>query len=189
MTGIAALSINGRVYMAGDSAAVQDSHYLALVARPKVFTLGPAVVGYTSSFTMGHALQHRLALPDLPPSDDPDLAELDRWMAVPFMDAVRAVMRDVGYLKADCGRESGGEFLFGIRGQIYYCDDDFHASRYLAPYAACGSGVSAILGALFVGHRRRWDADPAGILIDALSAAEHCVTTVRSPFHVVATPA
>ncbi len=184
MTAIAAVSVRGTVYMGGDHAAVGDSHYLELVATPKVFEVGDLVLGYTSSFRMGHALQHRLALPDGLP-DGHDLTELDRWMAVPFMDAVRQVMRDAGYLRKESDRETGGLFLCGVRGQIYTCDEDFHAHRHLAPYAACGSGVSACLGALWLAHRRIFPEDPAQVVRDALEAAEACIATVRGPFTVV----
>lgn len=184
MTAIVAIVREGRVFMAGDSAAVEQSHYLDLAATPKVFEVGPLVMGYTSSFRMGHALQHRLIVPEgLPASDD--LAALDRWMAVQFMDAVRSLMREVGYLRKDCDREQGGIFLCGVRGQLYQCDDDFHARRQCVPYGACGSGLSACLGALYVAHKRCWERDPLYILNDALEAAQACITTVRAPFHVV----
>lgn len=187
MTGIAAVAVDGTVFMGGDSAAVEDRHYLTFAATPKVFEVGPLVMGYTSSFRMGYALQHRLKLPDGLPGAH-DLAALDRWMAVEFVDAVRQVMRDCGYMKRENEREQGGQFLVGVRGQIYYLDDDFHARRELLPYAAVGSGISVILGALFiatkVAERQPWS--PAHMVQHALEAAETFTTTVRAPFHIIA---
>jgi hypothetical protein len=188
MTAIAAIALRGRVWIGGDSAAVEQSHYLDLAATPKVFTLGEGrmVLGYTSSFRMGHALQHRLTLPPaLPGAGDVEL--LDRWMAVEFMDAVRQVMRDVGYMKREYDREQGGQFLVGVRGHIYQCDDDFHARRQHLPYAACGAGISACLGAMWMvmqDQDRLLGQPPESILRDVLAAAEACVVTVRGPFHV-----
>lgn len=184
MTAIAAVSIRGRVYMGGDSSAIADSHYLELAATPKVFAIGPLVLGYTSSFRMGQALQHRLTVPEHLP-DSADLAALDRWMAVPFMDAVRQVMRDAGFMKREYEREQGGQFLCGVRGHIYHCDDDFHASRRGKPYGACGSGISACLGAFALAERRIWPEDPEQLIKDVLAAAESCIATVRGPFHVI----
>ncbi|MGX7896877.1 hypothetical protein [Tsuneonella sp. HG222] len=184
MTAIAAVVAGGLVYMGGDSAAVEQSHYLDLTATPKVFAVGPMVIGYTSSFRMGHALQHRLTLPAGLPEVG-DLTALDRWMAVDFVDAVRQVMRDVGYMKKESEREQGGIFLCGVQGQLYQFDDDFHARRQTVPYAAAGSGLSACLGALWLAHRRGLFENPAEIVKDALAAAEACIATVRGPFHVV----
>lgn len=191
MTAICAIVHDGTVWMGGDSAAVDQGHYLALAAAPKVFEVGPLVIGYTSSFRMGHALQHRLKVPDNLPvalGRPLDLEELDRWMNVEFMDQVRQVMRDCGYMKRDNEREQGGQFLVGVRGQLYFLDDDFHALRHRAPYAACGSGVSACLGALHVMAQlaARQPVPPAHMVRHALEAAEACVATVRGPFHVVA---
>lgn len=63
MTGIAALIERNKVYMAGDSAAVGGGHYLTSTANPKVFKNNGVLIGYTSSFAMGNALQYRLHIP------------------------------------------------------------------------------------------------------------------------------
>ena len=182
MTGIAAISHEGKVWIGGDSAAVRQDHYLSYVATPKVFRKGPLVIGYTSSFAMGHALQHRLEVPKGVPAS-PILAEaLDVWMAVDFVDAVRNVLRDCGYMKVDCGREKGGTFIVGIRGMIYEFDDDFHARRVAENHYACGSGVSVILGSLWTSVS---DKDPRRRILTALEAAERYTTTVRGPFTLV----
>lgn len=185
MTAICAIRVRGEVWMGGDSAAIADSHYLTLSAAPKVFEVGPLVIGYTSSFRMGQALQHRLQLPDGLPGAA-DLGALDRWMSVTFADAVRQLMRDCGYMKRENEREVGGQFLVGVWGQLYFMDDDFHALRQRAPYAACGSGVSACLAALYMATRFDQTVDdPENVVRLALEAAEHCIATVRGPFHVV----
>lgn len=187
MTAIAALAHEGKIYMGGDSAAVGDGHHLTIAATPKVFELGPLVIGYTSSFAMGYALQHRLKLDFNAIPNAMDLAGLDKWMATAFTDAVRQVMRDCGYMKVENAREQGGVFLVGVRGQIYYMDDDFHARREAAPYAAIGSGVSVCLGALNIMNRLNAHTPiPAEHQIrHALEAAEAHIATVRGPFHVI----
>jgi len=183
MTAIAAVARDGTVFMGGDSAAIADSHYLTLAGTPKVFEVGPLVMGYTSSFRMGHALQHRLQVPDGLPSAH-ELEALDRWMAVTFADAVRQLMRDCGYMKVENSREAGGQFLVGVRGQLYFMDDDFHALRQSTAYAACGSGVSACLGAFYVMDRLN-TVPPRHMVQHALEAAVACIATVRGPFHVI----
>ena len=188
MTAIAAYARNGLVTMGGDSAAISDSHYLHLTATPKVFEVGPLVIGYTSSFRMGHALQHRLAISGddamlIPPGTKPEA--LDSWMATTFTDKVRAIMRDAGYMKTETGREYGGQFLVGIKGHIYSFDDDFHALRLAEGYAACGSGVTACMAAMFACQKAETDMPPARIVEVALEAAQSCVATVRAPFHII----
>lgn len=186
MTAIAAISVNGMVVMGGDSAAIADSHYLTFAATPKVFEVGPLVIGYTSSFRMGYALQHRLDLPSEPPKGATENA-LDEWMAVTFVDAVRQVMRDCGFMKVENAREAGGNFLVGVRGQLYDFDDDFHARRHLSPYAAVGSGVTACTAALNIMHRisSTLPIPAEHQILHALEAAEHCVATVRGPFTII----
>lgn len=188
MTAIAAYARNGVVTMGGDSAAVEQSHYIHLAATPKVFEVGPLLIGYTTSFAMGHALQHRLRItPDdaryIPAANRID--ELDCWMATTFTDLVRATMREVGYMKTENGRESGGQFLVGVKGHIYLFDDDFHANRVLEGYAACGSGVTACMAAFHALQSSAANTPLRDAVLIALRAAESCVTTVRGPFHVI----
>lgn len=172
--------------MAGDRAAVEAGHYLDLTAAPKVFVKGPMVIGYTSSFRMGEALKHRLVVPN-PPRDGMneamELAELDRWMAVEFTDSVRNLMRDIGYMKVSEGRESGGIFLVGIFGRIYTFDEDFCPRPALKNYAACGSGMSVIQGALHA--TSDLGLSPCDRLLRSLEAASDFVATVHGPFDVV----
>lgn len=181
MTGIAGLVHDGRVWMAGDSASVGDSHYLQLVAEPKVFARDQMVFGFTSSFWMGRIIQYRLVIPSLP--DSPDVEKMDKWMAVDFADAIRSAFREAGYLRERECRQEGGVFLVGVAGLLYNFDDDFHASRALPGFTACGSGVSVILGSLFSTDGR----PPEERLLTALSAAENFTTSVRAPFTVVST--
>ena len=188
MTAIAAYARSGVVTMGGDSAAVADSHYLHLTAAPKVFEIGPLLIGYTSSFRMGHALQHRLAITDddallIPASDKPEA--LDSWMATTFTDKVRGIMRDAGYMKTENGREYGGQFIVGVKGHIYSFDDDYHALRIAEGYAACGSGITACMGAMFACQNTAPNMRPARIVELALEAAQSCVTSVRGPFHII----
>ncbi|PAL23590.1 hypothetical protein [Sphingopyxis sp. GW247-27LB] len=210
MTAIAAITHNGVVTMGGDSASVGDSHYLKHSATPKVFEVGPLLIGYTSSFAMGHALQHRLTfsveeISDIPAAND--AAALDKWMATIFADKVRALMREVGFMSNDKGAERGGTFLVGLKGHIYCFDSDYHALRCLEGYAACGSGVTACMAALCVLTKikpapsvtiirtssrkaRPFEPLPEGdmaveMIELALEAAHSCVTTVRPPFHII----
>lgn len=181
MTAIAAIAYEGVVYMGADSASVADRHYLTISQQPKVFNNGPLIIGYTSSFRMGHALQHRLVVPNTLP-ESYNVEDLDRWMAIDFTDAIRNLMADIGYKDTNNGRETGGVFLCGVKGKLYYFDEDFHANRK-AMYSACGSGESACLGALYALSNIKMS--PKDKIYTALEAAQSCIATVRSPFNVL----
>jgi ATP-dependent protease HslVU (ClpYQ) peptidase subunit len=176
MTCIVAVRDGDGIVMGGDSAAVGDSHYITLTARPKVFKSGPVMIGYTSSFAMGQALEFRLKLPPL--KDD-----LDRWMVVEFIDACRKAMREVGFLKIDSHREEGGTFIAVVQNEIYEINEDFQARRILGDVCAVGSGISVAQGAAYAALRCGRSAKDAVKM--ALEAAQTFVTTVREPFHYV----
>lgn len=179
MTGIVGLVDGDTVWIGGDSAAVERSHYLTLDAQPKVFVNGPCLFGFTSSFAMGRALQYVLDVPALPACLS--IESLDRWVSTDFADEVRKAQSKVGYLKTENGRVQGGQFLLGVRGALYVFDDDFHARRPRHGFAAIGSGVSVSQGALFASQ---FD-EPQARIVTALQAAEQFTTTVRGPFTVM----
>jgi len=183
MTGIVGIVGRGSVWLAGDRAGVEDGHYFTTVTQPKVFRNGDLVIGYTSSFRMGQLLQHRFTPPALP--NDP--AQLDRYMATEFADAVRATLRDGGWLKRECEREAGGTYLVGTMGRLFTADGDFNFHEREDGFDACGSGVSVALGALYA--TRDAEADPAERAVLALSAASRFTATVRGPFDVICLPA
>ncbi|MEV5534962.1 hypothetical protein [Streptomyces prunicolor] len=82
MTVIVGLVHRGRTHLAGDSAGSGGSQ-LTIRRDPKVFTNGPYVLGFTTSFRMGRLLHHAFEAPH--PEGD-----LDRFMATRFINAVRA---------------------------------------------------------------------------------------------------
>lgn len=168
----------GKVWMGGDRAAVEDSHYLMHVAQPKVFRRGPVLIGYTSSFRMGQLLQYQLVIPERDPRES-----LDEWMVVKFAEAVRSCLKAGGYTKIDSSRETSGTFLVGIEGRLFLFDDAHNVLAPLCNYEACGSGISVARGSLHT--TTKLGLRPNQRLIMALEAASEHVTTVRAPFDVI----
>lgn len=172
MTCIAAIAHEGQVFMGADSAAVGGVS-LIVRADPKVFRVGEFVIGYTTSFRMGQILRFCFQPP-------PIQGDLDKYMVVAFVDAVRAAFRAAGYLQVVNGVESGGDFLVGVRGCIFEIGNDYQVGRPLLPYDAVGSGSKVAFGSLATTHGM--PLDPRRRLGLALTAAElHC-TGVRGPF-------
>lgn len=178
MTCIVGLESEGRVWLGGDRAAVDQSHFLTHCEQPKVFRRAGLVFGYTSSFRMGQLLQYRLAVPDIP-DDQP----IDEYMATSFIDAVRNCLKDGGYTKVDCSRETIGTFLVGVRGHLYVVDDDYNVRRDNGGFNAVGSGLSVALGSLHSTAKLRMH--PRERIGMALEAASTFVTSVRGPFDII----
>jgi hypothetical protein len=182
MTCIAGLVHNGRVYLGGDRAGVEDWN-LTTVAAPKVFLLGPFVVGFTSSFRMGQLLRYAFTPPKLPPRallyvDERE--QLTRYMVVEFVDALRKLFSAAGFATKSNEQEAGGQFLVGVRGLLFKVESDYTVAEALCGYDAVGCGHAVAKGALYVGPER----GPQERLLEALKAAEAWSAGVRAPFDV-----
>lgn len=176
MTCIVGLKHEGDVYIGGDSAGVDTRSYaLSIRADRKVFSNGPIVAGFTSSFRMGQLLRYKFDVPKLHPDDD-----LSKWMATDFIDAARTCFKDGGFARKNDEEESGGTLLVGVDGRLFSIYDDYQVAENVEPYAACGCGAELALGYLFAST----DKPPEMRIKGALSAAERFSAGVRSPFHV-----
>lgn len=179
MTAIAGLVHAGKVYLAGDSAAVSGWD-LTVRSDPKVFVNGPFVMGFTTSFRMGQLLHWAF----VPPEHHVDVTD-DQYMATTFIDAVRSCLGAGGYAKKDGERESGGTFLVGYHGRLWVVGDDYQVGEPLYGIAAAGCGDNQVLGSL---HTSQGWVDPTVRLLRAMEAAERYSAGVRGPFTVVCEP-
>lgn len=173
MTAIVGLVHEGTVYIGGDSAGV-SGYSMTVRADAKVFTVGPYLLGFTTSFRMGQLIRYALD----PPT--PDGSDLDRFMSTTFVDAVRACLKAGGWAKKDNDREEGGTFLVGVAGRLFTIEDDYQVGASADGYAAVGCGSEIALGALFATARTRMA--PERRIVVALQAAERFSAGVRGPF-------
>lgn len=180
MTCIVGIEHNGKVLIGGDSAGVAG-YSLTVRADEKVFESGEFVFGFTSSFRMGQLLRYKLSPPPFP--ENPDL---DSFMATAFVDAIRQVMRDGGYMEVHDGAQRGGTFLVGIRGRLYTISSDFQIGRTLAGYNAVGCGDDLAMGALYATRTSKSARNRAQT---ALEAAAEFSAGVVGPFNFVETKA
>lgn len=178
LTCIAGLEHGGKVYIGGDSAGV-SGWSLQVRADEKVFTNGAFIFGFTTSFRMGQLLRYRLSAPEQLPSQD-DYA----YMVGPFIDAVRQCLKDGGYAEVHDQAESGGTFLVGYKGRLYYVGDDYQVGRLAHGYTAVGCGQDVARGALAI--LKDSDLAPKERVTKALEASEYHNAGVRGPFVVVA---
>lgn len=175
MTCIAGVATEGRVYIGGDSAAVDPWHHLVLRRDRKVVRNGEFIIGFTTSYRMGQLLGYRLQVPKRHPDRD-----VYTYMVCDFVDAVRSCLSDGGYAEKSNGRERGGQFLVGYAGRLFFIDGDFQVGENSGGIDACGSGAQVAIGALAVNAGK----PPRERVMEALRAAEENISTVRSPFYI-----
>jgi ATP-dependent protease HslVU (ClpYQ) peptidase subunit len=179
MTCIVGLEHAGKVLIGGDSAGTAGWSQ-TIRADEKVWRSGEFVYGFTSSFRMGQLLRYGLSLPRLP-GESTGAAELVRWMSTEFIDAVRTTLKEGGYAKVENGVETGGTFLVGWRGSLYYVDSDFQVGCPVTGEAAVGCGGDIAVGALHASRGRK----PRDRVRGALEAAAELSAGVAGPFKVV----
>lgn len=151
-------------------------------ADAKVFTNGPAVFGFTSSFRMGQLLRHSLKFPERGDAD------LERWLSTSFVDAVRQCLKDGGYARKDDEVESAGEFLVGMFGRLFCMHSDYQIAEQTEPWYAIGQGCEVALGSMWsTGHVVGLRDQPEARVRLALQAAANYCTGVRGPFVIVST--
>ncbi|MDH6435597.1 ATP-dependent protease HslVU (ClpYQ) peptidase subunit [Streptomyces sp. SAI-144] len=178
MTVIVGLVHRKRVHLAGDSAGV-GGYQLTIRRDPKVFTNGPYVFGFTTSFRMGQLLHHAFQ----PPHPEGDL---NRFMATTFINAVRTCLKDGGWARKDAEQEQAGNFLVGIHGRLFAIESDYQVAEPSDRYAAVGCGEELALGALHA--TGSLDLTPRQRLTAALRAADHHSAGVAAPYTFVKTP-
>lgn len=176
MTCIVGIQHDGRVYIGGDSAGVAG-YAITTRADTKVFTTGPYVMGFTTSFRMGQLLHYSLDAPA------PRGKSLDKFMATTFIDAVRDCLDKGGWLSKDNDREEGGTFLVGVAGNLYAIDSDHQIGRTVDGYAAVGCGSDLALGSLFTTQKVD---KPKARIKAALEAAAYHSAGVTPPFIIKA---
>lgn len=173
MTCIVGLVEDDRVYMGCDSIGA-DSYCFFTRKDEKMFKVGKFLIGYTSSFRMGQLLRFNFEPPDRGYED------VYSYMCTKFIDAVRECLKKGGYTTVDNNEETGGCFLVGYEGRLFYIGDDFQVGESMSNYLAVGSGDLPAMGSLHTTNDM--DISPEKRILKALQAAESCVTTVGGPF-------
>ena len=177
MTAIVGIVEDGTVWLGGDSAGVGG---LSLSTRsdPKVFKNGEFVIGYTTSFRMGQIIEYHLT-PPTPYEGENGMA----YMVKRFIPSVKSSLKTHGFEYSDCGRDSGGTFLVGYRGELYEVESDYQVARVRQSYHACGCGQDLALGSLHATDS--FELAPRERIHMALDAAMEFSAGVRGPFNVV----
>jgi ATP-dependent protease HslVU (ClpYQ) peptidase subunit len=177
VTCVAGIAERGAVYLGGDAIAVAG-YSMHTRDLPKVFTLGPFVIGCANSFRAADVVRYKFAPPTPQPKDD-----LHCYMATTFVDALRETYKAHGVAVIEnSAEEVPCEMLVGVRGTLFTVEDDFQVGVPRGGIAAVGCGGDVALGALYALGKR---GTPKSRLTTALHAAEAFCAGVRAPFSYV----
>ncbi|KKN30380.1 hypothetical protein LCGC14_0834530 [marine sediment metagenome] len=177
MTCIVGLIDDGKIYIGGDSAGMNEAYDITVRTDPKVFQNGLFIMGFTDSFRMGQLLMYSLSISKQNKETD------EQFMCTTFIDAVRKCLKKGGYASSKNGEEEGGEFLVGYKSTLYRICSDFQVGCSNRGYMAVGCGRNYAYGSL-------WETNDTKIkpeirVLRALKCAEEFSAGVRSPFKVI----
>jgi hypothetical protein len=95
--------------------------------------------------------------------------------------SLRKRLKSAGWAAVKDGREHGGTFLIGVRGQLFEVGSEYGVSQRAEPYSAIGCGADLTLGSLHT-TAALGCFTPETRLEMALSAAERFSSGVRGPW-------
>ena len=183
MTCVVGIADEGKVWMGADSAAVSGWN-TRISTVPKVFKRGEFLIGYTTSFRMGQLLQYTLDIEAL----EMKISQYDtliEFMVDRFVHAVQAMFSINGFSKIDNNVEEGGQFLVGVRGELFKVDSDYQVQNHIPPYEAIGCGASYALGSLHTTYQNGPHGSaihPEAAIRVALESAAFFSNGVEDPF-------
>lgn len=144
MTCIVGYVHKNKVYIGADSLGASNTD-IVYRKDPKVFINQNFIIGFTSSFRMGQLLMSSYFNP---PKKKPKQTDYD-YMITTFIDHVRSLFANGGYIKKENQEEVGGIFLVGYKGNLYKIESDFQVEHRADNYNACGCGQDYALGVLY----------------------------------------
>ena len=176
MSCIVAIKHGGDIWMGADS--VGTGGYSCTTRKdPKIYQVGPFLIGFASSYRMGQILAYSF----VPPDHDDSIVDVHRYMASTWIDAVRSVLSMGGYTRKENESEEGGTFIVAYKGRIFKVEDDFQVGESALEFDSCGAGSDIALGSLYTSTGMD---DPKFRIERALSAASEFNSAVRGPFFI-----
>ena len=145
MTCVVGIIAKGDVYLGVDSASSSSKSYSEQVVNTRKLILKQGMMlGYTSSWRMGNILEYEFNPPPLRRGVD-----LEKYMVVDFIGALRQCFKDAGFSEIENNREQAGSFLVAIKrsSRLFQIQDDFSVITPVS-YAAAGSGERSALASL-----------------------------------------
>lgn len=181
MTCIIALKENDYIYLAGDSAAVDDNYSINQIKDGKLFKNGDMYFGFAGSFRMGQLLQHVFK----PPKHKPHKTDL-QYMCSDFIAALQKCFEKNGFDgESDSKRkQNDGDFIVIYNNNIYVIDDEFQVLQFAQNFTSVGIGecfanaslyTSSVIGGI----------DPEMRIHMAMESANKFCTGVIPPYNII----
>lgn len=177
MTIIIGLEHKNKVYMGGDS-ALSDYWSVQRKAYPKVFHVGPYLIGTCGSPRMSQLLKHNLRAAYTHELNE--YSSDEEFMVSGFIEVIRKIFKDFGFSRVSDNRESGGTFLVGYNGKLWAVYSDYQISRVSDGFQTIGSGYMVATGAMEALHELR----PYKRIMRALEITGRYTTFVEPPYYV-----
>lgn len=170
--------ITNKVTIGADSAGVAGLN-LSIRKDVKIFRNKDFIIGCTSSFRMIQLLRFKFKPPYM------DSKEIYEYMCTDFIDEVRKVFKEGGFLQKEKEVEEGGAFLVGYKDRLFCIQGDFQVGENLDGLDAVGCGSEYALGSLFANLETELSAEQK--INSALKSAAYFSAGVSEPFNILAT--
>lgn len=109
----------------------------------KVFRTGDFVIGTCGSVRAHELIRYAFTPPPLIATDN-----LNRYLAVDFVNELRSVLKDGGWAKKENEVEEGTTLLVGVHGKLYNISSAYSTCRSTRGYDAIGCGRDFALGVM-----------------------------------------
>lgn len=143
MTCVAGLRKGNNIYLACDSETTwgMNKHN----GGSKIFRKGEALFAFSGLCAVPHALEHRLAVPEVPENDE------IKWINVYLLDAIRKTLKEVNLYQDKSSEDScmNAVAIVGWRSHLFTLDPVLSVMPCLNNYIALGSGGDVAMGALY----------------------------------------
>lgn len=168
-----------RTFIGADSAASNGTN-IFVRKDTKVFSLGPFVIGCTSSFRMIQLLRFSFSPPKIETND------IYQYMCTDFINEIRKTFTSGGFLtKVTNGAEQGGEFLVGYKDRLFHIEADYQVGENVDGMDAIGCGMDFALGSLHTTIQTDMNIEKR--IYKALAVSEYLSVGVKGPFHIIST--
>lgn len=179
MTCIVGIKSEEHIWIGGDSGASRNDEIFSL-NNPKVFRIGPFLIGFSGSYRIGQLMQYAFT----PPVQSQQKSDME-FLVVDFVDAIRKLLNEKGALvKDEEGHSHSGEIVVGYHGNLYIIESDFHVENPIENYVVSGTGAAYALGALHAMKNSRLSEKSK--IKKALKAATKYSAGVCAPYTIVA---
>lgn len=187
MTCIVGIARNGHVWIGGDTAASDKVSHVS-VTHPKVFikdvpvedgTIEQMIIGCAGSFRVMQVVEHTFVPPLIRKNQ-----RVMAYLTNDFTDALMTTFQLKGLSQRGKTTESfDGEFLIGIRGQLFLMDSSYQLISVPEQEFAAGTGADFAFGSLFSTRLTNWS--PKTRIIEALECASEFNLQTKPPFDIV----